>query len=92
MFLHVVNARHIADHTVYLRFNDGTVGEADLSQSLTGPIFQPLRDVEYFRAFSIEGHTLTWPNGADFAPVYLHELVRSQAIACAPEGPARKAP
>ena len=64
MFLHVVDARHIADHRVQLRFNDGTVAEVDLAESLQGPIFEPLRDVEFFRSFSIEGHTLTWPNGA----------------------------
>jgi hypothetical protein len=81
MFLHVVAARHVADHTVYLQFNDGTEGEADLSQSLEQPIFERLRDVEYFRRFSIEGHTLAWPNGADFAPEYLRELVRQRAIA-----------
>ena len=81
MFLHVVNARHVEGHRIYLEFNDGTAGEVDLWQSLTGPIFEPLHDVEYFRKFSIEGHTLTWPNGADFAPEYLHQLVESQAIA-----------
>ncbi len=81
MFLHVVEARHIEGHRVYLAFNDGTVGEVDLSQSLVGPIFEPLRDVDYFRRFSIEGHTLTWPNGADFAPEYLHELVASRTTA-----------
>lgn len=81
MFLHVVEAKHIEGHRVYLRFNDGTDGEVDLAKSLDGPVFEPLRDVEYFRRFSIEGHTLAWPNGADFAPEYLHELVKSQAIA-----------
>ena len=80
MFLHVVDAKHLAGHRVYVRFNDGTAGEVDLSQSLDGPIFEPLREVEYFRRLSIEGHTLTWPNGADFAPEYLHELVKSQAV------------
>ena len=81
MFLHVVDAKHLAGHRVYVRFNDGTAGEVDLSQSLDGPIFEPLREVEYFRRFSLEGHTLSWPNGADFAPEYLHELVKSQAVA-----------
>jgi hypothetical protein len=81
MFLHVVDAKHLAGHRVYVRFNDGTAGEVDLAQSLDGPIFEPLREVEYFRRLSIEGHTLTWPNGADFAPEYLHELVKSQAVA-----------
>lgn len=81
MFLHVVDAKHVEGHRVYLRFNDGMAGEVDLSQSLGGPIFEPLRHVEYFRRFSLQGHTLTWPNGADFAPDYLHELVKSQAVA-----------
>ena len=78
MFLHVVEARYIEGHRVYLEFSDGTAGEVDLSQSLTGPIFEPLRDVEYFRHFSIEGHTLSWPNDADFAPEYLQQLVESE--------------
>lgn len=80
MFLHVVDAKYIEGHRVYLQFNDGTGGEVDLTQSLDGPIFEPLQDVEYFRQFSLEGHTLTWPNGADFAPEYLHELVESKAV------------
>ncbi len=81
MILHIVEARYVAGHRIDLRFNDGTSGEVDLSGSLTGPIFEPLREVEYFREFIIEGHTLSWPNGADFAPEYLHELASSQAHA-----------
>ena len=78
MFIHVVKAKHIAGHRVHLWFNDETDGEIDLSESLAGPVFEPLRDVEYFRRVTIEGHTLAWPNGADFAPEYLHNLVKSQ--------------
>lgn len=81
MFLHVTDARHIDDHRVFLRFSDGTAGEIDLSQSISGTIFEPLRNVEYFRHFSLEGHTMAWPNGADFAPEYLRELVKAQAVA-----------
>lgn len=79
MFLHVIEARHIDAYRIALTFNDGTMGEIDLSGELTGPIFEPLRDIEFFRSFSLVGHTLAWPNGADFAPEYLHELVNSQA-------------
>jgi hypothetical protein len=79
MFLHVTEARHIEGQRVAVRFNDGTEGEVDLSNSLDGPVFQPLRDVAYFRTFSLAGHTLTWPNGADFAPEYLHSLVMAPA-------------
>lgn len=79
MFLHVTTARYVADHRVNVSFNDGTSAELDLSDSLDGPIFEPLRDVEYFRSFSIIGHTLAWPNGADFAPEYLHSLAMAPA-------------
>ena len=79
MFLHVTGAQHIADHRIRVSFNDGTNAEIDLSDSLDGPIFEPLRDVGYFQSFSIIGHTLAWPNGADFAPEYLHSLATADA-------------
>ena len=80
MFLHVIEATHLIGHRVLVQFNNGTVGEADLIESLTGSVFEPLRDIEYFRRFSTECHTLTWPNGANFAPECLHALVTSQAV------------
>ena len=75
MFLHVIDARHVEAYRVQLSFNDGTTAEVDLKDSLDGTIFGPLRDVEYFKSFSIVGHTLAWPNGADFAPEYLRSLL-----------------
>ncbi len=77
MFLHVTDAKHVKEHRVHVWFNDGTDAEIDLSESLVGPIFELLRDVEYFSRFSIQGHTLAWPNGADFAPEYLHDLAKA---------------
>ncbi len=79
MFLHVTHAEYVEGHRIRVSFNDDTGGEIDLSESLDGPIFQPLRDVDYFRSFSIVGHTLAWPNGADFAPEYLQSLVGATA-------------
>ena len=67
MFLRVISADYLDAYRVQLVFNDGSKGDVNLSSSLSGPIFEPLRNVTYFRNFSIEGHTLSWPNGADFA-------------------------
>ena len=75
MFLHVLEARYVRDYVVSLKFSDGAVGEADLSAELDGPIFGTLRDIEQFKRFSVSCHTLTWPNGADFAPEFLREHV-----------------
>jgi len=74
----VVEARYVRDYVVWLRFRDGTAGEVDLRRELWGEVFAPLRDVEYFKKFTVhpEFQTLVWPNGADFAPEFLHEAVR----------------
>lgn len=77
MFLHVLEATYVAEHRIHVRFNDGVSSEIDLAGSLGGPIFEPLKDMDYFREFSIEGNTLAWPNGADFAPEYLYDLAQS---------------
>jgi hypothetical protein len=78
MILHVDRAEYIDDHSIHLWFNDGTDGQVDLRDVLTGPIFEPLREVAFFRRFTLEGGTVAWENGADFAPEYLRELMHAQ--------------
>ena len=77
----VVEARYVRDYTVWLKFEDGVEGEVDLSGELHGPVFEPLRDPEYFRRFALSPDlgTISWPNGADFAPEFLHERLRVRA-------------
>jgi hypothetical protein len=77
----VIEARHVSGHTIWLKFRDGTQGEIDLAGELVGPIFDPVRDPAYFVQFRIdpEFHTLVWPNGADFAPEFLHDCARITA-------------
>jgi hypothetical protein len=81
MDYHVLEARYVAGHTIWLRFRDGTTGEVDLVTALQGPVFAPLRELAYFRQFTIhpEFHTLVWPNGADMAPEYLYQQARVAA-------------
>ena len=81
MDYHVVDARYISGHVVWLRFRDGTEGQVDLSSELVGPVFEPLHDPAVFRQFRVhaEFHTLVWPNGADIAPELLHRRVRVAA-------------
>ncbi len=75
MFLHILEADYVRDYVIHLKFSDGTNGEVDLRSELEGPIFGPLRDIEQFKRFSVAYHTLTWPNGADFAPEFLRERI-----------------
>ncbi len=75
MFMHVINAKYIDTYKVWLSFNDGAEGEIDLASELYGEIFEPLKDLAFFKSFSLEGHTLSWSNGADFVPEFLRESI-----------------
>ncbi|MBK9607729.1 MAG: DUF2442 domain-containing protein [Betaproteobacteria bacterium] len=81
MLPHIIEASYISGYIVWLRFSDGAEGEVDLSSELHGPIFEPLRNVESFRQFTVhpELRTLVWPNGADFAPEFLRSSLRVAA-------------
>ena len=68
----VAAARHITDHRLEVTFADGTQKTIDFSQWLKGPVFEPLKDVNYFKQFILDGWTVSWPNGADIAPEALY--------------------
>ena len=75
---------HLGGHRFRLTFADGNVGHVDLTDKLEaplGPVFEPLRDVEYFAQVSVDTEigTVVWPNGADLAPDVLHEQALSLA-------------
>jgi len=75
---------HLGGHRLRLTFADGTVGDVDLTDKFEaplGPVFEPLRDVEYFAQVSVDTEigTVVWPNGADLAPDVLHEQALSLA-------------
>jgi hypothetical protein len=74
----VTEARYVRGYTLHLRFSDGTEGDVDLQAELDGEVFRPLKDPSYFKQFTVsaELHTVVWPNGADFAPEFLHQKVQ----------------
>ena len=74
-FLHIEEAKHLKGYEVWVKFNDDTEGTVDLGNSLEGTIFEPLKDPEYFVQFQLKGHTLAWPNGADFAPEFIKSAI-----------------
>ncbi|MBI5760403.1 MAG: DUF2442 domain-containing protein [Planctomycetales bacterium] len=69
----VVEARYLKQFILEVTFQDGVRKAIDFSQWLTGPVFEPLYDMKYFRRFFIDGGTVAWPNGADIAPETLYE-------------------
>ncbi len=74
MFLEVIKAEYIEGYRLLLLFNNGERKIVDLSNSLKGTVYSPLRNVDYFKRFTIKFNTVEWENGADFAPEYLYEI------------------
>jgi Protein of unknown function (DUF2442) len=77
----VVEAHYVNQYTIWIRFEDGTQGEVDLSAELYGPVFEPLKDQAFFKRFYVnpETGTIEWPNRADLAPEFLYEKVHVTA-------------
>lgn len=74
MFLHVIDAEYDENYRLKLKFNNGAEGIVDLEEELYGEVFEPLKDLDLFRKFTLTSRTIEWPTGADFAPEYLLEI------------------
>jgi hypothetical protein len=68
----VVEAEYRGAHKIRLVFSDGAEGTVSFRPWLKGPVFEPLKDPEYFQRFFLDGGTVSWPNGADIAPETLY--------------------
>jgi hypothetical protein len=78
MNLKVIKAEYIDNYKVMLTFNNDIKREVDLTYELDGAIFEPLKDIDYFKNFYIDCNTISWKNGADFAPEYL--FLKSKSV------------
>jgi hypothetical protein len=76
MIIHITKAKVVDSYSLELTFDNGVQKRVNLRPELYGPIFEPLRDPSFFaKAFvDPDSRTVTWPNGADFAPDYLYQM------------------
>ena len=81
--LHILVAKVVGEYGLELEFSDGTTKAVDLRSLLTGQMFEPMTDPEYFARVSVDpiSGTIVWPNGADIAPEALHELEAQTSVA-----------
>jgi hypothetical protein len=65
----ITHAESLEGHRLRLTLTNGQIVERDVSSFLEGPMFDAIRENEsLFRAVSVEGGTVVWPNGADLCP------------------------
>ncbi len=78
MVRHIKEAKYLHDYTIWLRFDDASAGEVDLTNELYGEVFEPLKDPAMFKAFKVdpELETIVWDNGADMAPDFLYDKLK----------------
>ncbi len=78
MLLHVTQAAYLGGYRLRLTFSDDAVREVDLEQELYGEVFEPLKNVEFFKQVAInqDTNTIEWPNRTDFAPEFLYSIAK----------------
>lgn len=78
--VHVTSVEPLEGFRLRLTFADGLAGEIDLAEELWGPVFEPLRERAVFIQVAVDQEcgTIVWPNGADFAPEWLYDIVSTQ--------------
>jgi hypothetical protein len=76
MIIHIDLVKVIPPYRLELLFDNGVRKQVDLRRELYGPIFEPLRDPAFFALAFVDenSRTVTWPNGADFAPDFLYQF------------------
>ncbi|PIU55060.1 MAG: DUF2442 domain-containing protein [Chloroflexi bacterium CG07_land_8_20_14_0_80_51_10] len=72
----VKDVDYVSEYKLLLTFEDGSAKHVDLESHLDGEIFEPLKDVDYFRTVRVNPDldTIVWENGADVSPDFLYEI------------------
>jgi len=72
----VKKANYVSEYKLLLTFEDGNVRLVDLKPHLEGEIFEPLKDISYFKTVKVNSDldTIVWKNGADMSPDFLYEI------------------
>lgn len=72
----VIEASYLGGYKLKIRFDNGESKVVNLQPHIDGPIFEPLKDLDFFRSFYVNHDidTIVWPNNADFSPDFLYEI------------------
>ncbi len=68
----VIEVKPNADHTLDLKFNDGSLRRFDIKPYLEMDVFRELKDIAYFSNVSLAYGTIYWPHEQDISPDTLY--------------------
>lgn len=73
---YVTGVAYAGEYKLLIQFEDGETKVVDLGSHLDGPVFEPLREMAYFKSFRLNADidTVVWPNNADFSPDFLYSV------------------
>ena len=72
--LTIDRAEYIRDYILLLHFNNGESLYCDFLPLSNSGICTKLRDIEYFKNYTIDPFTIDWNNEIGFAPEYLYKI------------------
>ena len=72
----VKDASYVEGYKLRIQFENDEIKLVDLADHLDGGIFEPLKDISYFKSLEVNRDidTVVWPNEADFSPDFLYEI------------------
>lgn len=76
MIIGVKEVEYIQNFKLRVIFDNSVKKMVDLENYLDGEIFEPLKNIEYFKQVKVDEdiETICWENGADFSPEFLYEI------------------
>ena len=72
-FLHITDAEYLTGYILKLTFSNGEVRVFDFSIIYDKGILTKLKDIEYFKNYTLDGWTVDWNNEIGLAPEFLYE-------------------
>ncbi|WP_396211051.1 DUF2442 domain-containing protein [Flavobacterium sp.] len=73
--LWITKVEYVDNYRLNLQFNTSEKGVVNLENHLDKRIFEPLKEVDFFKKVKLNSWTIEWENGADFSPEFLKEIL-----------------
>ena len=72
----ITDVSYLDGYKLKLIFENNECKLVDLQKHLDGKIFEPLKNISYFKSVTLNKDidTIVWPNNADFSPDFLYEI------------------